>query len=148
MNEHEHQPRHSVFRWVLRVLYIFTPAFVGIPVVAIVQAHGWERTVGLIAAFVLLGWVLLLKVVLIFKWRDFVFLVWGAPLGLGLLAGTVEIASTARLIHGGMCDALIILWILGPAAALQILGFVVGLLGLVVRLACATGQECCHPSDD
>jgi len=83
MNDRGHQPRRSLIRWVLRVLYILTPACVGVPVVGIVQDRGWENTVGLIAAFVLLGWLLLLTADLVFRWRDFVFLVLGAPLSLG-----------------------------------------------------------------
>lgn len=30
MNEHEHQPRHSVFRWVLRLLYMEGKCWLGV----------------------------------------------------------------------------------------------------------------------
>jgi hypothetical protein len=131
MNEHEHRPRRSVFRWVLRLLYILTPAFVGVPVVAVVQHRG-SNNVDLIAAFVLLGWMVLLTADLIFRWRDFVFLVLGAPSSLGLL-GVLELPSNPLHISGGPCGGPTIILVLGPTAAVLLLGFVVGIVGSIVR---------------
>jgi len=52
-----------------------------------------------------------------------------------------------REFAGGL-PVIAIVWVLGPMAAAQCFGFIVGLLGLVVCLASASGQERCYSSDN
>jgi hypothetical protein len=109
-------------------LYIVIPALIGVPAVAIVQVYGSEFTLVRMAPFVLAGWVLLLASDLVFRRRDFIFVVWGTPLGCGLLLWAIDLASGARLVRGGMCDGVVMIWVLGPATAVLVLAFLVGLV--------------------
>ena len=83
------------------------------------------------AYFVLPILLLVAALRLIFKWRDSLFLLWGAPAALALLAATFYMASKAGQIAGGMCNGLVALWGVGLVVAALALSFLAGLSGSV-----------------
>ena len=132
MNAQEPQAGLPWVHWIWRVLYVVSPAVGGVSLLA-AGRHAPE--VGRISAFallLLLGWILFLTVRLVFKWRAFLFLIWASPLSLWLLSWTADKAVEAQLVSGGMCSGVPTVVVLCAAALLP--GFVVGLLGSVVRL--------------
>ena len=136
MNEHEHQPRRSVFRWVWRVLYIISPVAVWVPLYALGIATGQARQSVDLSLFVwLFIWIVFVTLLLIFKWRDFVFLAWGAPLALAVLLGMIIVACEAELLNEPrrvlQVPTEAFVFVVYAAAILP--GFVVGLVGSIVR---------------
>ena len=137
MNEHEHQPRRFVFRWVWRALYIISPAAVWVPLWALESVVGQARQSVDVSLFVwLFIWIFCVTLLLIFKWRDFVFLVWGAPLALAVLLGMIIVACDAKLLNEPrrvlQVPTEAFVFVVYAAAILP--GFVVGLVGSIVRL--------------
>ncbi len=137
MNEHAHQSRRSSFRWVWRVLYIISPAAVSVPLSALGSVVGQATQSYDISLFVwLFIWIVFVTLLLIFKWRDFVFLAWGAPLALAVLLGMVIVAINANPLNeprrGLELPTEVIVFVVYAAAILP--GFVVGLVGSVVHL--------------
>lgn len=137
MNEHEHQPRRSVFCWLWRVLYIISPAAVWVPLWALGSVVGQARQSVDVSLFVwLFIWIVFVTLLLIFKWRDFVFLAWGAPLALAVLLGMIIVAINANLLSSPHrvlqlpTEAIVF----AAYAAAILSGFVVGLVGSIVRL--------------
>ena len=138
MNEqHADQPRRSLFRWFWRVLYIMSPAAVWGPLWALGIATGQAKPSYDFSLFVwLLIWIIFVTLLLIFKWRDFVFLAWGAPLALAVLLGTIMVACEAELLNEPrrvlQVPTEAIAFVVYAAAIFP--GFVVGLVGSIVRL--------------
>lgn len=137
MNEQKHQPRRSVFCRLWRVLYIISPAAVWGPLWALGSVVGQARQSYDISLFVwLFIWIVFVTLLLIFKWHDFVFLAWGAPLALAVLLGTIIIACRAELLNEPrrvlQVPTEAFVFVVYAAAILP--GFVVGLVGSSVRL--------------
>ena len=138
MNEqHADQPRGSVARWVWRVLYIISPAAVWAPLWALGSVAGQARQSVDLSLFVwLFIWIVFVTLLLIFKWRDFVFLAWGAPLALAVLLGMIIVACEAELLNEPrrvlQVPTEAFVFVVYAAAILP--GFVVGLVGSIERL--------------